>query len=43
MAWGTSVSGYVRSMTGVIFPASVSSARTIRSLSFSEQTNVVSR
>ena len=31
MAWGTSASGYVRSMTGAIFPDSMSSVRTIRS------------
>ncbi len=42
MALGTSLSGYVRSMTGVIFPDSMSSVRTIRSSWFSLQTNVVS-
>jgi hypothetical protein len=38
MAWGASVSGYVRSMTGVIFPDSMSSLRTIRSSWFPLET-----
>ena len=42
MACGAWASGYVRSMTGVTFPASMSSVRTSRSSWFSLEMNVVS-
>jgi hypothetical protein len=40
MAAGASLSGYVRSMSGVTLPDWMSSVRTARSSAFSEQTNV---
>ncbi len=42
MASGIPLNGYVLSMSGVTFPDSISSLRTIVSLWFSDETNVPS-